>query len=74
MKITIEIDTDNAAFEGDGCGMEVARILRRLCVLRRLCGDAAIAAMPADDVKPTLDGWPLRDVNGNTCGVVRVSE
>ena len=56
MTLQIVIDLANAAFEGDACGPEVARMLRRV----------------ADDVehsgKLRPQTVPLRDCNGNTCG------
>jgi hypothetical protein len=57
VKVLVEIDCAGAAF--DDADAEVARILR---------GAAAVA-----ECNVTLrDGWSLRDVNGNTCGSVRV--
>lgn len=56
-RITITIDTDGAAFEGDNYEPEVIRILTRLS--ERIGGD--------------LDGYKLRDINGNTVGAVKVS-
>lgn len=61
--IRIQIDTDNAAFEGDNCGAEVARILQALA--RR------IDTYSADDFKPG-DVTLLRDVNGNTVGRLEI--
>ena len=62
MKVKIEIDCSNAAFEGDSCELEVGRILSRLgnemvheqrYGLRDAVGDMHVR---------------LRDVNGNTVG------
>ena len=56
MKITLTIDSEDAAFDGDDANREVARILRRV-------------ANQVDGLEPgdTLD-VKLRDINGNTCG------
>ena len=64
MRITITIETDNAAFEGDELGPETARILadvaRKLeATPRRLFQSEAVK---------------LRDINGNTVGMVRIEE
>jgi hypothetical protein len=67
MKITITINTDNAAFDLDnaalqqeGSMLEVARILETLA--RRF----------------SAGNWPMegpiRDINGNTVGDVRIEE
>ncbi len=53
MSITITINCDNAAFEGEDCGPEIARILRKL------------AAKVAINVG---DGCKLHDSNGNSVG------
>jgi hypothetical protein len=52
----LTIFTDNAAFEGDLCGEELARILFEL----------ATRVTPAGSL--TKDEWTLRDVNGNVVG------
>ena len=60
MKVTIEINMDNAAFDdGHNGRSEVARILRRLAddVLRRSCTDMTI-----------------RDINGNSVGHLRFTK
>jgi hypothetical protein len=58
MRVTITIDTDNAAFED--AGFEVA------VILRQLAGRFDFAShLPAE-------GWPIRDHNGNTVGEVRI--
>jgi hypothetical protein len=62
MEITIIINTDNAAFEDENEGAEVARILRRLA--REIYG--GVNLVPGCD--------PLRDINGNQCGKVVVKE
>lgn len=56
-RITITIETGNAAFE-DAPASEVARILRGLAERFEDAGD--------------LDGCPVRDINGNTVGTVKV--
>lgn len=64
MKITIEIDTANAAF-GDTpeeVGAEAGRILRDLSESLK---DNALAG---------CEDWPLRDVNGNRVGFLRSTE
>lgn len=57
--IRIEINTDNAAFEGEGCGAEIARILK----------DAAgkMHGYHANELQEG-DGWVLKDTNGNAVG------
>lgn len=65
MRLSLYIDCDNAAFEGSGCGEEVARILRRL---------ADEQEGHARSVLTLCDGDKLRDVNGNTVGRVKVDE
>jgi len=52
---TIKIETDNAAFEGSGCGRELSRILARL-------------AAEIKDADTRADSGKLRDINGNTVG------
>ena len=58
MTITIEIKTDNAAFENQS-GQEVARILRKLA--------DQVESWPGANAF-TLG---LRDINGNKCGELR---
>lgn len=62
MKITIEISTDNAAFEEQGAGNEVARILTKLA------GD--IPDWPGTN-EFTLT---LRDINGNKVGTCKAEK
>lgn len=58
MKITITIQTGNAAFEDGNSGSEVARILRKY----------------ADRIEhDEPDRCNLLDVNGNTVGQVKVT-
>ena len=59
MRVLIVIDTDNAAFEGDNLGPELANILRGLV-------SAYEDGAPPEPVK-------LRDSNGNTVGKVTVN-
>lgn len=59
----VEIETDSAAFDDDGAGHEVARILRKL----------------ACDVESGGTTWfggetTLRDANGNRVGFATFSE
>lgn len=64
MKLTISIDTENAAFDDGDCGPELARILR---------------ALAEDFNEPTarheLHGYAatLMDANGNRCGAVGIA-
>jgi hypothetical protein len=60
MKVTIKIDCGNAAFEGDP-GLEIARILEDLAHKIGLGGVAPGGKLP------------LRDINGNTVGALRVT-
>lgn len=62
MQITITINTDNAAFSGEDGPGEVARILDRIKGLIQV----------RDYLEP--DTLTLRDINGNTCGEVRIEE
>lgn len=55
-KFTVTITTDNAAFADDDLGPELARILRRLA--------DTVAGCSRDDI----DGYTLRDINGNRVG------
>ena len=61
MKFTLEIDMDNAAFEGQN-GAESARILDTLT--KRL----------SEYNLETGDTFPLRDLNGNSVGRAVVYE
>lgn len=63
MKITIKIDTANAAFDGDNEGAEVARILRNLA--ERLEGSGVLARS---------DTKFLHDLNGNSAGTYKSSK
>ena len=56
MRYMLEIQCDNAAFEGDPAA-EIARILRA-------CADrVALFSFAHKESR-----YPLKDVNGNTCG------
>jgi hypothetical protein len=59
MKVTIEIDCGNSAFE-DNTGAEVSRLLREL------------AAKTANDPLNSSSYHAIRDTNGNTVGSFRV--
>ena len=60
MKLTIEIEMDNAAFDGGMSGYEVARILTKL---------ASKSHESALEVDYLGEGeQPLRDSNGAKCG------
>lgn len=61
MDITIKINCDNAAFE-DNPGAELTRILAGLGVT---------FATSHSHLEPGIE-WSLRDLNGNTCGLVEV--
>jgi hypothetical protein len=53
MTFVVELDCDNAAFEGEACGTEIARLLRKV----------ADKAERNDAI-----GGTLLDANGNHCG------
>ena len=57
MKVVIEINCDNAAFEDGNCSIEVARILREMA--DDVEGDGQFEAMSPKDP---------RDINGNKVG------
>lgn len=69
MRVTITIDTDNAAFE-DSLGYEVARVLRKLA--DTFNAHSALLDVDGEHLHE-LDGHKLRDINGNTVGSVKVS-
>jgi len=61
-RVTIIIDTDNAAFDdNNGGGQETARILHWLAGQMEYFGSLC-------------NNYLLRDANGNTCGSVKVKE
>jgi len=62
--VTIKFETDNAAFSAEHYGGEVARILRKLA-------DEFENAMESDTAENCIAGNLLRDVNGNTIGIVQ---
>jgi len=59
MRLTIELDLNNAAFE-DGGAEEVARILE------------SVASRIPDPLKETNGDLSLHDYNGNYCGSARI--
>lgn len=61
--IRIEIKTDNAAFDGESCGPELARILRDLA--------GRIEEYRAEEFQQG-DGWRALDSNGNVVGRMEV--
>jgi len=64
MKLIIEINTDNAAFqEYDQAGSEVGRILKDLA--------RSVTGLSEVDLRE-YQGLKLRDSNGNTVGKVTV--
>lgn len=65
MKLKIEIDCGNAAFEGNNCGSEVARILTKFA--NRIEGTEDYLMIS------TGDKMKLFDVNGNAVGLVTVT-
>lgn len=62
MKITIEINTDNDAFQ-DRKGWEVRRILNEI-----------VKGLDYDFMAVNLSNKPLRDINGNVCGHIKIVE
>jgi hypothetical protein len=56
--VKIEFETDNAAFEGENFGPEVARILRAFAL--------------TIERGQYVDNWPVRDANGNTVGRAKI--
>ncbi len=60
MRVTITIDTDNAAFADDNIGAETARILR----------DLADKVEGTNFVSTYDRRLKLRDINGNTVGLM----
>lgn len=62
MKLIIQIDASNAAFEENFAG-EVRRILRNI--------DPEFVPLPGDEEG---NGAPLYDINGNRVGFVRLQE
>lgn len=64
MKMKIEFSMDNAAFEDDYAGHEVARILEKLA--------GQCKHLNADGIFTIMDEERIMDVNGNTAGQVTV--
>jgi len=69
VKVKIEFDTDNAAFEGEGLGLELARVLGRA----RLNILSQMARRPGCVCDAPESADKLRDSNGNTIGTVEVT-
>lgn len=67
MRVTITIETDNDAF-GNGYGRQARREVLRMLT------DAFRVVFDSDATLDGLDGKKLRDVNGNTCGSIEVTE
>lgn len=65
MKLKIEIDCGNAAFDGRSCGNELAKILYRLA--------GNLEGMPRGAMG-SYDGTKFLDINGNTVGRVKVED
>lgn len=64
MRATITVHMDNAAFEGNDAGDELARILGTLS--ERVSGT---------DFKDSYDrSFKLRDINGNTVGECKITK
>ena len=61
MKVTIKINCENSAFEEMGEGPEAARMLRELA------GKLEQTSLAPGDTRN------LRDMNGNICGVFKVT-
>lgn len=61
MKLVLQIDCDNAAFEDD-CNGEIARILR------------VAAKIANNDPRAMAAGIRLRDVNGNNVGYMQIND
>ena len=63
--ITIKIDTDNAAFDGDNHDIEVARILKELSEYRPLENNSIairdINGNRVGEFNSYLDGWEADD-------------
>lgn len=61
-RVKIEFNIDNAAFDEDDCGPEIARVLRTL----------AEGFRSANKEELRSGGSSIRDINGNTIGRVIV--
>lgn len=64
MKLTIEIDMDNAAFDG----------LVRYAAIVDIMADVITALTRSSNILTCGGQRPLRDINGNTCGFLRVAD
>jgi len=56
----VDLATDNAAFDGDGCGPEMARILRAVA--------DKVEHVSGNDLPAWGGRFPLYDANGNKVG------
>lgn len=65
LTITIKINTNNAAFEGERCSYEVTRIVKQ--ALEKITPH--IECLP--EVQPN-DEYRLLDINGNYVGTVKI--
>lgn len=69
MKITITINTENAAFEDDYWG-ELQRVLntvpKKVIAQRERAEGFLCTALESDDI--------LHDINGNRCGTILITE
>jgi len=61
MKLSIEIEMDNAAFESGDSGIEVARILHKIAVRSHESGGLEIDYLGEGE-------QIIHDFNGNKCG------
>jgi len=61
-QLNLHIDLDNAAFDDESGGDELARILRNLAEFFAMRGEL-----------PRNDSLPIRDINGNLVGHMTVS-
>ena len=61
MKLLLQIDCENAAFEDD-CNGEIARILR------------VAAKIAKNDPRAMAAGTRLRDINGNNVGYMQIDD
>lgn len=64
MKFVLKITMDNAAFEGEGQGRELARILRL----------AAENIAPMSDMNAGETLYSATDINGNNVGEARITK
>lgn len=67
MRMVIEIEMDNAAFQDGNRGRETARILREIAQTVKLFG---ITKKP----QPFQNNYTFSDINGNKVGTVQILE